>query len=71
MRYAIRSAIAILVCFATGASLNVLRGTESHTWVPAGLMVCTVLAVIAWRGRGSATARRDTHATDVRPPIGE
>ena len=47
MNSSIRSVAAFAVCFAVGASLCLLLGLESRTWVPAGLVVSTVVAVIA------------------------
>jgi hypothetical protein len=44
MRTPTRSIGAFAVCFAVGASLSLLFGLESRIWVPAGLVVSTIVA---------------------------
>ncbi len=39
------SIAAFAVCFAVGASLSLLFGLESRIWVPAGVVVSTLVAV--------------------------
>ena len=49
MRTTTQSIAAFAVCFAVGASLSLLFGLESKIWVPAGLVVSTIVAVSALR----------------------
>jgi hypothetical protein len=45
LRPTARALGAFAMCFAVGALLSVLFGVASKTWVPAGLVVSTVVAM--------------------------
>jgi hypothetical protein len=49
MRKANRAVGAFVVCFAVGASLSVLFGLNSRNWIPAGMVVSTVVAFGAFK----------------------
>jgi hypothetical protein len=45
-----RAAGAFVVCFAIGAGLSILTGTDSKIWVPAGF---TTSSLVAWFAYGA------------------
>jgi hypothetical protein len=50
MRKANRAVGAFVVCFAVGASVSVLFGLNSRNWIPAGIVVSTIVASVAFKG---------------------
>jgi hypothetical protein len=51
-RFVIASA-AFLVCLGVGASLSLLTGLESRVWLPAGVVVSTLVAWFVVRNRST------------------
>jgi hypothetical protein len=49
MRKANRTVGAFVACFAVGASLSILFGLNSRNWIPAGMVVSTVVAFGAFK----------------------
>jgi hypothetical protein len=49
MRKAKRAVGAFVVCFAVGASLSILFGLKSRNWIPAGVVVSTIVALGAFK----------------------
>ena len=49
MRTAIRSVGAFVVCFAVGASISLLFGLDSRNWIPAGIVVSSLVAGMAFK----------------------
>jgi hypothetical protein len=53
MRTATRSVGAFVVCFAVGASLSLLFGLDSRNWIPAGIAVSSLVAVMVFKNEHS------------------
>ena len=49
MRRAAQSVGAFVVCFAVGASLSVWLGLDSRNWIPAGIVVRSLVAMMAFK----------------------
>jgi hypothetical protein len=49
MHAVIRSVGAFIVCFTFGAILSLLFGLDFRNWIPAGIVVSSVVAVTVFR----------------------
>lgn len=51
---ALLACVAFAVCFAVGMLGSLFFGLDSKTWVPAGLVTSTIVALHSFRGKRSA-----------------
>jgi len=49
MRPLTRSILALLMCFGTGAVLSQIFGLPVQSWIPAGIVTSTVVAISVFR----------------------